>query len=422
MLTEHSRRAKYESKALALARSCIWPHADVKDNITVETLRGGSYNRIIGLTLTSSQSKDQDLTCNKPTEERTSETVTKYILRIPQFVAQRVDDDVAALLFVNRLPTLQHGTEVPEIPVPKIITFDETKNNRLRSCYMVQERLYGQPLVDVYRHQLGHGKQRRVAHDLGRVYRRMLAVTSTQAGRLILPDDNKSLEAEIHVIPWVPCPSIFCETERKPRKSAPYRAGDAGESVLELLRRTHHEQKAEIRERLPKDKSRPKIIDEWFKVASEMDAAGYFKESDGHFALAHLDLHSRNILVDKDSPWDRPIITGILDWDTAVLAPAFMSCDPPTWIWNWGRKGLADEEPATPEKKELKRDFEAAAGPRYIKFAYHPAYRMARRLVKFAIRGRWSMKDEQEVADLLAEWRGLLEHDTVMEMIASGKK
>lgn len=417
LLSEHENStAKYEPKALALARSCLWPQTDVTGFITVETLRGGSYNRIIGLTFTS---KDQDSTCGQPTE-RTSETVTKYILRIPIFVAQQVDDDVAALLFAKRL---QHEANTPDILVPKVIAFDETENNCLSSSFMVQEHIGGQRLLDVYP-QLGHEQQRRVAHDLGRAYRRMLAVSSTQAGRLVLPDDNKSLDAEIHVASWDAHPSIFSKNERKPRKSTPYRVGGANESVLELLRRTYRKQKAEIRERLPKDKSRPVLIDQCSKVASEMDAARYFKESDGHFALAHLDLEPRNILVDQDSPPERPIITGILDWDSAVLAPAFMTCKPPTWIWNWKAdedERSANDEPATPEKRVLKAVFEAAAGPSYIRFAYDPAYRLARRLVSLAIRGRWSGRDVHAVAMLRAEWRGLLLQDAAKALAANNK-
>ncbi|KAI7779327.1 hypothetical protein LA080_000998 [Diaporthe eres] len=338
----HESFTQFQDKVLAFVESCTWLPSDDENEIAVERLRGGTYNRVIGLTFTSSQRKDQDLTSSPPIEERASETVSKYILRIPRFDSARVDDDVAALLFVKRLPDLDPCPGMPEILVPEVIAFDDTENNRLGSCFMVQKRLRGQRLDKVYP-RLGHEKQRRVAQNLGRVYRRMLSVSSTQAGNLVLPDDNKPHDLDIHVTSWDPGASIYSTSGRKPRTSAQYRFGRSGESVLELLRRTFQEQKAEIAKRLPSDIFRPRQFDQFCKMASEMDAAGYFKGLDGHFTLSHLDLEPRNILVDLESPPDRQFISGILDWDSAVLAPAFMSCAPPSWIWAWQEDEHEDE-------------------------------------------------------------------------------
>lgn len=422
---DHEPFAQFQSKVLAFAQSQIWPHSDVKDNITVERLRGGTYNRIIGLTFTKSESETQDLKSSQSVEERVPETAAEYILRIPRFEAAQVDADVAALLFVKRLLATEHRSDIPDILVPEVIAFDETENNTLGNPFMVQERLRGVSLLNVYP-QLEHEQQRRVAQDLGRAYRRMLAVSSTQAGRLVLPDDNKSLDAEIHVTRWDLCGFIFSKSERKPRTSAPYRDGRATESVLELLAWTFQEQKAYVRERLPKDTFRPAKFDQFCKMVSEMDAAGYFKDLDGYFALSHLDLEPRNILVDHESAPGRPVISGILDWDSAVLAPAFMSCTPPMWIWSWQEdededKRMANEVPATNEQKELKAEFESAAGPLYIQCAYDPVYRLARRLVRFAIDGIWSTKDEREAEAMLEEWKKLHRQDAVKPTTADDK-
>lgn len=408
----HESFEQFQSKALAFAQSSVWPHADPNDKITVERLCGGGFNRVIGLALISSSGKEHNAIENQRTKTWAPDKVAEYILRIPRFHYSRVDDDVAALLFVKRLPAAEHM-----IPVPEVITFDETENNRLQSPFMVQNRLKGQPVLQIYS-QLEHGQQRRVAQELGLAFRRMLAVSSTQAGRLVLPDHNKALDAQIHVTSWDPHVSFFRALPRKPRTTTPYRTGRASESVVELLKRTFQEQKAEFREMLPSDTLRPSLMDKWCNMASEMDAAGYFEEVDGHFALSHLDLWPRNILVDQESPSDRPIISSILDWDDAVLAPAFMSCTPPMWIWCWQYgddedERLANEEPATSEQRELKKVFEAAAGPLYVKLAYPPAYRLARRLVRFAIDGMRSNGSWEESEDMLDEWRSLVQKDTL---------
>lgn len=419
----HESFAQFQTKVLAFARSCTWLPSDDENEITIERLHGGTYNRVIGLTFTSSETKDQDLTSSPPTEKRASEAVAKYILRIPRFDSARVEDDVAALLFVKRLPDLEPCPEMPVIPVPEVIAFDDTEDNRLGSRFMVQKRLGGQRLDYVYP-QLGHEKQRRVAQDLGRVYRRMLSVSSTQAGTLILPDNNKSLELEIQVTSWDPGASIYSTSGRTPRTSAPYRSGRSRESVLELLRRIFQEQKADIRKCLPSDTLRSLLIDQFCEMISEMDAAGYFKELDGHFTLSHLDLEPRNILVDLESPPDRQIISGILDWDSAILAPAFMSCAPPMWIWDWQEdehedERLANEDPATPEQKELKTVFETAAGPQYVRCAYNPAYRLARRLARFAIDGIRSNEDVKEAEAMLEEWKSLIMQPAVKATAAN---
>lgn len=403
----HESFDQFQSKALAFAQSRVWPQAGLNDKITVERLCGGGFNRIIGLTLISSSGKEHTPIENQRTETRAPDTVVEYILRIPRFDYSRVDDDVAALLFVKRLPEAEH-----RIPAPDVIAYDETENNCLQSPFMVQNRLKGQPVHEIY-HQLDHGQQRRVARELGLVFRRMLAVSSTQAGRLVLPDHNKALDAQIHVTPWDPHMYFSPSKARKPRTTTPYRTGRASESVFELLKRSFQRQKAEIRELLPNNALRPSLIDKWCKMACEMDAAGHFEEVDGHFALSHLDLAPRNILVDQESPSDRPIISSILDWDEAVLAPPFMSCTPATWIWGWKHGDDDDEEPETSEQRELRMVFEAAAGPLYVKFAYQPAYQLARRLVRFAIDGIRSHECWKESEEMLDLWRSHVRQDSV---------
>jgi aminoglycoside phosphotransferase (APT) family kinase protein len=150
-----------------------------------------------------------------------------------------------------------------------------------------------------------------------------------------------------------------------------------------------------------------KLIDRFCAMALELDAGGWLVNS--HYSLAHLDLAPRNILVDPTSDTQLPIITGILDWDSAILAPMFMSCAPPLWIWGWQDDEDEDErtannEPPTLEARQLKLLFEKAAGPDYMRLAYDPAYRLARRLVRFAFEGVRSNEHFKEAQTMLQEW------------------
>lgn len=141
------------------------------------------------------------------------------------------------------------------------------------------------------------------------------------------------------------------------------------------------------------------LADQFTTMVNEMHEDGWFAGND--ICLCHLDFEPRNILVDaiRDAP--QPIISGILDWDSAVLAPSFMSCAPPLWIWAWlddeeGDERTANDVPPTEEGRILKKSFEKAAGPEFVRYAYPSAYRLARRLVRFAIDGIRTSEDFRE--------------------------
>lgn len=396
-------------KALVFAKTIIWLQADPKDETTVERLRGGGYNRIIGLTLTHSQTQDGEAPDSQHIQAQASEAAVEYILRIPREDWTKVDDDVAAHVFVDRLAN--QDSEIPKIPIPKVIRFDWTTNNCLGSQFMVQTRLRGQSLLDVYP-GLSHEHQCKVARELGQVLRRMIAVSSTQPGKLVFPDMDRTLDAEIHVAAWEDPEQgryLPSDEQRKARRSSPYLPGPATESVLDILLRTFQ---TRMEKTEPKDGWAANRLDQFCAMASELNESGYFKNFDGHFTLAHLDLEPRNILVDPDSALECPIITGILDGDSAILAPAFMSCAPPMWIWHWtgdedGDEQLASEEPPTHELRELKTEFEASAGNGYMQCAYHPAYRLARRLLRLAIYNEHDKEDIEQSDKMLEDWQQL---------------
>ena len=80
----------------------------------IERMKGGSFNRIIGL-------------------EFATPEVTKYVLRIPRNgtefdVAEDIKDQVATLSYVSQF-----------LPVPSIAAFDPTQNNALASAYVLQK-------------------------------------------------------------------------------------------------------------------------------------------------------------------------------------------------------------------------------------------------------------------------------------------
>jgi hypothetical protein len=146
---DHEPFITFRSRVLAFAQSNIWTDA-TPEEITVERLQGGGFNRIVGLTRQLHGS---------------SNTKIQYILRLPRFEAAQLDNDVAVLQFLHQLC---------EIPAPKVIMFDGTKDNGLDSQYMLQNRIPGTDLYSSYPN-LTHDERCRVARELGSIFRQMLA-------------------------------------------------------------------------------------------------------------------------------------------------------------------------------------------------------------------------------------------------------
>lgn len=158
----------------------------------------------------------------------------------------------------------------------------------------------------------------------------------------------------------------------------------------------------------PGDTFETEFWDQFISMTEELDNDGWFW--DVYYCLWHLDLAPRNILIYEIPTVLDPRISGILDWDSAVFAPNFMSSEPPMWIWAWNDNGLghertADHTPPTEEGRELKSHFKDVAGPEYLRYAYSPAYRLARRLFRFAIDGIGSNEHYREAETMLEEWQ-----------------
>ncbi|KAI1471592.1 kinase-like domain-containing protein [Daldinia caldariorum] len=347
----------FRNRVLDLALHKIWPDATV-DEITIERMMGGGFNRIIGISRHSAQQPDN---------------YVQYILRVPRFSDEPLDSQVGTLHFLQK-----HYS----IPVPKVINFDHTDNNELNSRYMIQNRVPGEILLSAYP-KLTHEERCKLAQELGHLYSQMLATTSATSTILVPPEKEDIRDP--------PLP----------------------QDIHKMLDVIFKDQKAAELKVRPNSIIQPSLLDQFCEMAAELKDYGWF--DDCHISLAHLDLEPRNILVNPTSDASSPVISAILDWDSAVFAPQFMCCEPPLWLWAWQDEEEEDErtgneEPPTPEGRELKQLFEEAAGPDYVRFAYKPCYRLMRELVHFAIRGLCSNEDYKEARKMLQEWEELY-HD-----------
>ena len=135
---EHESFVTFHSRVLALATGTIWP-GSAKDEIVIDRLQGGVYNRIIGIARISETTTQYILRLLGI--DRTSETRTQYILRIPRFDSAQVDNEVITLSFIH---------DKTDISAPEVVLFDGTEDNALASPYAVQKRIPRTPLISTY--------------------------------------------------------------------------------------------------------------------------------------------------------------------------------------------------------------------------------------------------------------------------------
>jgi hypothetical protein len=403
LVYDHEAFESFQIKVLDFALT-HWNGVN-RDDIKVSRMKSGSYNRVIGISIRTVSKKANYMTSilRLPSFNRTirimgipietdseQENSMDYILRIPRFEEPRLDQDVTALLYVRQLGN---------IPVPEVVTFDEISKNNLGGPYMVLERLPGTTLLFTFP-DLDQSQKIRVATELGQVFKRMLSKKTTVAGKLILPAGMTGAEQKIDEFPLEPLFQLDSPTtdQLQPNLTTKY------------LSRMFEEHKVCDLRQGPFDILGSWVQDQFTAMTNELHEDGWFASN--VISLCHLDFEPRNILVDATRDAAQPVISGILAWDSAVLAPSFMLCAPPLWIWAWlddedEDERIANDVPLTEEGRSLKKAFEEAAGPEFVRYAYPSAYRLARRLVRFVIDGMRSTEHLREAEEMLKEWTEL---------------
>lgn len=326
-----------------------------KGSPTIEKIRGGGFNRVIGLQLPGRD----------------------YILRIPRYNYASVSHDMAPLKL------LQHHLE---IPTPTLITFDIGRDNAIGRPYMILERIPGKLLLYEYP-DLPHKTKCTIARDLGRIIYTMHGIQNGAAGRLVWRENS------LRIDPLDPA-----------WKEIPLNDGSADESTLDMILAVL---RSKLQIALKSDRERDMtylmiFFEKLVTIAKEMEQAGVWDKA-YTYCLCHRDLEPRNIIVDEQG------ITGILDWDDALFGPLLMSCVSPMWLWDWCDDGPEDQRragefPATPEAQEIKRLFDDEAGSIYKRFAYQPQYRLARNLIRWVLDELHTTEDFREFERFCEEW------------------
>ncbi|KAH8905528.1 hypothetical protein BR93DRAFT_980149 [Coniochaeta sp. PMI_546] len=404
-----------KAQALNLCKA-LWPSAVVHQ---VHERFVGSYNETIPVDITESA-------CEGP---------ARFIIRL---ASQRGGDTSV----FEQVTTLHYVRTATPIRVPDIIAYDTTSDNALESPYLILERLPGQDLDDLLDDMTA--EQRKVlALELGQLYHQLRQVRSPYSGRIIpregchmpslLPGETLS-QIPIAIEPYA-ARVLYDEswTAKLPTKGT---FGDVPEDfitsggllsdppnlpLLEMTTRAANRRIVQLLTWYPRcgylARQRQFLRDMMDVVVDEERV----ENPSNDFHLVHVDLFPRNIMVD---PARSPMITGIIDWDEAVFAPAFVANVPPTFLWeppappapeDEETEVVSDEEtfersiriPPTPELQEVKRVWEEAVGRECVESATDPYAILARRFLKFIEMWQWVYGMDERYDETIEEWNAL---------------
>lgn len=369
----------------------------------VTARRGGSYNRIIGVSI-------EDRSTGGLFAGPTPEPVRDMILRVPRNDWARPDREVALLDFIR--------SRTSKIPLPEVVEKDFVDFNPLGKPYVLYQRVPGQDLLMKW-DDMTHAQRCSIARDLARIYKEMLGIKHEKAGTVddFVPGDG----GEAKIVPMTLQTMTGPEPETFQWEEIDMDEPGESEDVRYKLRSYYFFRNILARRRatdMLQYGEKSKDIEVWDHLIEllrdEMRQHSFLRDVD--FSLCHLDLQARNIMADTSTDGETAHITGILDWDSAVLAPQFINCTPPWWMWvdvdTWfdeSDEAYAGSIPLDPQKAQIKRIFDAECGPTFFKYAYQPEYRLGRTLFRLIESGMSYDQQWKNLTIMCSNWADMYE-------------
>ena len=395
---EHEPFDTFQVKAVELCAK-LWPHLS-KDAFTITRMDGGSYNRVLGIQIDGSRRQAGWLMRQAQTILRTicpgvirKSEIRDYVLRIPRMEHAWVEHEVSILKFLA----------VTSLPVPRIKTFSLSAENPVGSPYMIQPRLLGKSVVAVF-DELNTSQRVSFAKELGSALKEMGKIQSPSPGTLN-PDTILAGSSDTQLL------RLQCPPRNAFRVSADLPVPSTPQTVYEFFMSQFARQRA-YDLTLHRDYLNPWKPFE--AIIKHLHTMGHLKDS--IYALTHMDLEPRNMLLHVTSPTTASL-SAILDWDETVFAPAFTNCRPPFWLWDSEEDDAEDMDEAdasiTPEDADraaVKKAFEEGAGEEYCKWAYTKEYRLARDIAKLSVTGFFSDMDFDVAEKVIKEWNEMFPH------------
>ncbi|KAF2109366.1 hypothetical protein BDV96DRAFT_651803 [Lophiotrema nucula] len=359
----HESFETFQHKVKDLVRSVLM----LSDEYTIETdyIRGGSFNRVVGITIIPAESDSATIAWKKfksvfqkalgHSSKQKISAPSGYVLRIPRRChTEAFEQDRVNLEFVSH--------QVP-YPVPRVVAHSQESQNPIGTGYLLQTRIAGQSLTDLFP-SLNAAHWRSATRQITQIMMDIGKITNPCPGLIDTRNTTNKLKHNVRIAAFPIMTGDFFDTD--PTLSKP-------QTTYELLMEMFRQQQENygIESDMPT----------WERVQlviTQMHNLGLLPDED-HFHLVHLDIAFRNLMATITSDTEVQI-TGIIDWDETEFAPKFVSHKAPIFLWaksHWDEE-QALEDPEDLEDGENKKIFEQMAGPEYLKYAYGLEYIVAR--------------------------------------------
>ena len=336
-------------------------------------MKGGGYNRIIGLDIPN---------------------LPPAIIRIPRtagFMRQLIHDQHALSLFLGKTA----------IPVPETIAYDATIGNQIESEYIIQRRIPGVSLEEIY-YSLSVNEKEHIMDQIIELLSEMEIIQFPATGQLMatgfLPDASIVGGSDTSHPASVTTGSFAGYFERPQPGATPTTIEDAFDDRLRVW--------GEECEEVP-------MFERLAEIIAEIKSLAFFEQcSFAPNVLHHWDFEPRNIMVEGENGIYK--VTALLDWDSVRSVPLVLARRPPAWLWLPKREmtssqdwwdGDVDELELGPA--ELRTLFERKVAERlghlYLEDAFGKG-RWIRRIWKFLLNGFDGSEDFKRFDRLEEEW------------------
>ena len=447
---EHTPFAEFAWSVQQLCKE-FWPRS--YQDITITRLNGGSFNRIIGLSVKPSvaPSRVTFSTFSKGQHGSPEVSTENYILRVSRDDESDLSHQIANLFYVQTHTTL---------PVPRILTFDLGSDNSLERPYTLQQRIPGVPLNTVIK-DLTFSQRMDLVREIANIVKQTQSVESSVAGKLGFPKRTRrtipslsdsgagspaTQQEQVLLKEKLALMTVGLSKEKAATENAfdeektkidivdtlqvlhfdlntafstddPYNGvvntikSSRGRSVLFFLNFQLVRHMLQNLENCPGDIVRVSIYRQLMQVVSEMDEELFLGED--VFNLFHGDLEPRNIMV-YICDVGKLHVSGIIDWDLTAFVPRAVSCLAPRWVWRHdgnldSHEREGEEDPTDTEQMALKQAFDNLVGDDFVEMAYEPQFALLRRLFRLAISGLVYTEHFTAAQSILDEWLKLKE-------------